>query len=298
MNQQIKLGILAAGIVLSHLATAQETGIAAVYQDNFIGSKTASGQEYQKDKLTAAHKIHPMGTQLKVTRTDERARRSVVVTINDRGPYISGRIIELSHAAAKKIGITSGSANVMIEVIGKNEPVATTTPRAAAPAPAPKVNTQPVPPTTPAPVVEKPKPSPVPAAKPVAQTLQAKSGTPPAAKPDSKEVDLKKYPLVRGNDQASGLFKIALHHAPNKGFGVQVMALKSADQVLEEVAILQGKWFDNILVKIQPGTEGLAPTYKLILGPFNTAESAKNYAESLKKKYKMDGFVVDLTTTK
>jgi rare lipoprotein A len=81
----------------------KETGIAAVYADSLNGHKTASGQVFDQTKLTAAHKTLPFGSKIKVTNT--KNGKSVVVRINDRGPAQSGRILDLSTAAAQKLGI-------------------------------------------------------------------------------------------------------------------------------------------------------------------------------------------------
>jgi len=96
-------------------ATAQ-TGEASYYADGLNGSKTASGELYDKGALSAAHRSLPFGTKVKVTYL--KTGQSVVVVINDRGPYAKDRIIDLSGAAAKKIGLTdAGHGKVRLEVI-------------------------------------------------------------------------------------------------------------------------------------------------------------------------------------
>jgi rare lipoprotein A len=112
--------ILLAGAagMLPALALAQTktfSGRAAYYGDNYKG-KTASGQIYDGAKFTAAHKTLPFGTRLRVT--DARTGRSVVVVVNDRGPFTPGRVIDLSLAAATSLGmITRGVIPVNIEHI-------------------------------------------------------------------------------------------------------------------------------------------------------------------------------------
>lgn len=89
------------------------SGMASFY-GNESGSKTASGQRFNQNALTAAHRTLPFGTKLRVTHGD----RSVVVTINDRGPFIRGRVLDLSTAAARAVGLTSaGVGRVTAEVI-------------------------------------------------------------------------------------------------------------------------------------------------------------------------------------
>lgn len=93
-----------------------QTGKASFYADKFEGSPTASGEKYRHSKATAAHKTLPFGTKVKVTNLGNN--ESVEVTINDRGPYVDGRIIDLSRSAAEKLGfINQGLADVRIEVV-------------------------------------------------------------------------------------------------------------------------------------------------------------------------------------
>ncbi len=93
-----------------------EVGYASYYSREFAGKRTASGEIFDPMKLTAAHKTLPFGTLVKVTNL--KNGRSVVVRINDRGPYVKGRIIDLSYKAALKIGMVShGVAKVKLEVI-------------------------------------------------------------------------------------------------------------------------------------------------------------------------------------
>jgi rare lipoprotein A len=93
-----------------------QTGTASYYGKQFHGRRTASGERYNMDRLTAAHRTYSFGTTLRVTRLDNE--RSVVVRINDRGPFVKGRIIDLSMAAARRLDmIRSGTARVKVEVL-------------------------------------------------------------------------------------------------------------------------------------------------------------------------------------
>ncbi|MEL7241201.1 MAG: septal ring lytic transglycosylase RlpA family protein [Cyanobacteria bacterium J06641_2] len=93
-------------------------GIASFYGAYFAGRKTASGERFNPSKMTAAHKTLPFGTRVRVT--NMRNGRSVVVRINDRGPFIRGRVIDLSRGAAGVIGmIGRGIAPVRVEVLGR-----------------------------------------------------------------------------------------------------------------------------------------------------------------------------------
>lgn len=94
-----------------------ETGMASFYNDKFEGRATASGEVFSQSKLTAAHKTLPFKTKIKVTNLANK--RSVIVTINDRGPFVEGRILDLSKKAAIKLDfIDKGVAKVKLEVIG------------------------------------------------------------------------------------------------------------------------------------------------------------------------------------
>ena len=89
------------------------SGMASFY-GNESGSKTASGQRFNQNAMTAAHRSLPFGTKLKVT----HGSQSVVVTINDRGPFIKGRVLDLSTGAARAVGLTSrGVGRVVAEVM-------------------------------------------------------------------------------------------------------------------------------------------------------------------------------------
>jgi len=94
-----------------------ETGIASWYGDEFHGRQTSSKEIFDQNDLTAAHRTLPFGTVLLVTNLDNG--RQVTVRINDRGPFLKDRIIDLSYAAAKMLDMVGpGTARVRIEVIG------------------------------------------------------------------------------------------------------------------------------------------------------------------------------------
>jgi rare lipoprotein A len=96
--------------------TSTQSGIASFYGYG-AGSQTASGQRFNPNDMTAAHRTLPFGTKVRVT--NKNNGKSVVVTINDRGPFIRGRIIDLSTAAAGVIGMKgAGVARVTVERLG------------------------------------------------------------------------------------------------------------------------------------------------------------------------------------
>ena len=95
---------------LTGVSAADQGGVASVYSHE-SGSKTASGQRLNPGALTAAHRTLPFGTRVKVT--NNRNGRSVVVTINDRGPFVRGRVIDVTPAAARELGF-SGLTRVTV----------------------------------------------------------------------------------------------------------------------------------------------------------------------------------------
>lgn len=132
----------------------KEEGIASWYGSDFHGKATASGERYDMYGMTAAHKTLPLGTQVRVT--NKRNGRSILVCINDRGPFIDDRVIDLTHTGAKQLGMLGpGTAHVVVEHVPSG---------ADTPAPAPYV--------PPAPVAPRPMPEPGPM---VAQTPGAQS---------------------------------------------------------------------------------------------------------------------------
>ena len=96
------------------------SGIASIYAskgDRYAGRRTASGERVQSGALTAAHKSLPFGTMVRVT--NRRNNKSVVVRINDRGPFVRGRVIDLTPAGARAIGF-SGLAPVSLAVVSRS----------------------------------------------------------------------------------------------------------------------------------------------------------------------------------
>jgi len=94
----------------------EQRGVASWYGKPFHGRKTANGERYNMYNMTCAHKILPMNTLVEIT--NHRNGKKIIVRVNDRGPYKPGRIVDLSYAAAKKLGIVGpGTAAVTLRVI-------------------------------------------------------------------------------------------------------------------------------------------------------------------------------------
>ncbi len=102
--------------LVSHEGFVQQ-GIASWYGRDFHGKRTSNGERYDMHAMTAAHKTLPLGVYVKVRNVENG--HEAVVRVNDRGPFVKGRIIDLSYAAAKKLGIdAAGTGRVHIEALG------------------------------------------------------------------------------------------------------------------------------------------------------------------------------------
>jgi rare lipoprotein A (peptidoglycan hydrolase) len=118
----IPTAVMATDEINVETSTAQEVkpegtvGLASFYAAKFNGKRTASGEKFSSKVLTAAHLTLPFGTLLRVTNL--RNMKSVIVRVNDRGPHVRGRIVDLSRTAAELIGITNtGVARVELEIL-------------------------------------------------------------------------------------------------------------------------------------------------------------------------------------
>jgi len=105
---------LVASVIGIPMTASAQSGIASVYA--YSGGRTADGERVSPGALTAAHRTLPFGTLVRVT--NERNGRSVVVRINDRGPFVRGRVIDLTPAGARALGF-SGLASVSLDVVGR-----------------------------------------------------------------------------------------------------------------------------------------------------------------------------------
>ena len=94
-----------------------QTGVASWYGKDFHGKKTSSGEIYDMNGISAAHKTLPLGVYVRVA--NQENGREAIVRVNDRGPFVKGRILDLSYGAAKKLGVDmAGTALVRIEALG------------------------------------------------------------------------------------------------------------------------------------------------------------------------------------
>ena len=113
------LAALCGCVIEAHASGAPpaQRGWASVYSEHLNGKRTASGERYDSNSLTAAHRTLPLGAEVRVTNLDNG--KSVRVRVNDRGPHVQGRIVDLSSRAAAVLGMRSGVARVKIEILGQ-----------------------------------------------------------------------------------------------------------------------------------------------------------------------------------
>ena len=290
MKTSIKLFLAFTFSILSLTTFAQEFGMASYYADLYHGKKTASGELYDKTKMTCAHKSLLFGSVVRVTRLDNG--KSVEVRVNDRGPFIKGRIVDLSRVAAEALGIVRiGESKVKLEILNKKVAAPPAPPVATAPKPAPKkepaltakgnnkndeFNIEKGQPIAKAnmPIV---KPTPVP--------------TKTAVAPEPYENTVAER-VTRKNYSDYDLYSIKVNRPKKQGFGVQVSSLLDYKNVMRLVAQLQENNYDDVMISVEQNDKGQTK-YKVIVGPYTDKSSANNALKKLKKK-KHDGFVIML----
>src|SRR4051812_20442005 len=117
MGRRLGWSVITLFTLVTGCASSSGDGLASYYAAKFQGHKTANGETFDTARLTAAHRTLPFGTRVRVTNLGNG--RSVVVRVNDRGPFVSGRVIDLSPAAAKQLDmLRAGTARVKLEVLG------------------------------------------------------------------------------------------------------------------------------------------------------------------------------------
>ena len=243
--KKLKLLALASLLLTAVTATAQisEIGMASFYADKFEGKTTASGEVFKQSKLTAAHRTLPFGSVVKVTNLNNNL--SVTVTINDRGPFVDKRIIDLSRAAAEKLKfIDNGTTNVKIEVVslpdGSGSEVASGS-------------------STPA----------WPGSKPAGVSESDPAG-------DDAE---KQTALTEVKKPANEYYKIVSTVVNPKGYGVQLASYQEAANLVKRCAEIKEKIGKDIMIQI--GDKNGIKVYRIIAGPFESRDKAENFNRKL-----------------
>jgi rare lipoprotein A len=255
----------------------EEVGKATFYANTLQGRKTASGEKYDKDALTCAHKSYPFGTRLKVTNLENN--KSVIVRVNDRGPFIEGYIVDLSRRAAESVDMISrGVVKVKIERLSAKE----------ADAIEKEAIMKPEMRSTPDKTAADKK------AEPEAKSDKKEADTKAEKKETDKKADAAK--TVTAKDfKSSDLYRLDIKRPDKKGFGVQVATFGNSANVFKEVAKLQSAWSNKILVAIENGETEETSTYKIIIGPAADRKAADKIKTTLAKKGYPKAFVVDLS---
>lgn len=256
--------IFATSLFTSFVLHQEEIGKAGYYADSLHGRKTASGELYDKTAFTCAHKTLAFGTKIKVTRLDNN--KSVVVRVNDRGPFVEGYVTDLSRAAAEEIGLIKiGVTQVKIEVVE-----AAGTGRVGAdndgnikPLTAPRSNTKP--------------------SSEVLNPTKYSNELQPAGKKATASENL-----------TSELYSVDLQLSRKEGFGVQITTLYDADNVLPVIKKLQQDWPSKVLVNLLRDETYKKSTYRVIIGPFPDKRTAELQRKAAVKKGNKGCFVVDL----
>jgi rare lipoprotein A len=227
-----------------------QTGMASYYGGKFHGRKTASGEIFDTKKMTAAHRTLKFGTMVKVTHL--KTNKSVIVRINDRGPFAHSRIIDVSQAAAQELGMMlSGTAKVRIEVVGENGKI-----------------TEPENPNN------NPKKDSIP--------TQVSSNNPVTNKPEEPKKNITDTSFVTGNTYSMWGTK----RTP-KGFGIQVGSYGDLDNAKELCKSLQQAGIQEVYIQVGWSEKRI---YRVLAGAFEDGQSAEKYLPTIKKAG-FDGYV-------
>jgi len=253
-------------------AASPEFGKASYYSDKFQGRKTSSGEPYNKELLTCAHKTLKFGTLVRVTRLDNGL--SVVARVNDRGPKREGHVVDLSYTAAVQIDlIKAGVLQVKLEVVEPEATVAKETPATAA---------KEVAPATMPDLVGKPSTS-------KTSTAKATTKAPVAAPSLTKGLVAEdKTPA-----KASVLYQVSVKKPEAKGFAIQIGSYSSGQTALAEVEKIQAKWAGKALLKTEDDDAGNTQ-YKVLIGSYATKKEADVQQKIAIKKGFPKCYVVNL----
>ena len=247
-------------LVLPTQAQKIETGTAVYYADYLHGQSTAHGEIYNKYELTCAHKTHPLGTLLRVTRLD--TKKSVVVRVNDKGPHAANLLIDLSWAAADKIDLVrSGKAKVRVEPVGYSA-------------------TNPHNPDKPTGKEYKYAGNP---AFSATNSDFASKGVPTA--PATTKSKKKKK-----GDNTFDPNEVRLFPKGQNGYAIQVASYTNYSNAQRYVIGWQQQGVQHLYLKYDKSQA----LYRVIIAPFNQKVNAINYLMELKSQHGVDGLVIML----
>ena len=226
----------------------KKKGRASFYAKKFNGRRTANGERFHNRLLTAAHRTLPFGTLLRVT--NKNNNQAVVVRVNDRGPYSRNRLIDMSHRAAREIGmVSSGVVPVEIEVLGMGDAIETDT-----------LDTR---------MLAK-----------VSEPLKAKgfglqnTASKPAFRP---------FPVALASNalayKTGKVYNLQGVEARKRGFGVQVGTFQALDNAIKACRNLVDKQVSHTYIMVEKIKE--ARTFSVLAGTFRNRKAAEAYVASL-----------------
>ncbi|MCB0640237.1 MAG: septal ring lytic transglycosylase RlpA family protein [Phaeodactylibacter sp.] len=246
-------------------------GEAVFYADYLHGKPTALGEYYDKFELTCAHRTHPLGTLLKVTRQDNG--QSVTVRVNDRGPFVDGCpqcIIDLSWAAADLIGLSiAGKASVQLDVVGFAN-------------------------SNPASPYAKYRNGTSTATTTLPKEYAAESG--PIRMSTTMVPKTSEIPTSYGETSAAIASPAGIQRMPDgqTGYGVQVASYGNYSNAQRQIQSMQQRGVQNIYLKEARQYDG-SVLYRVIVGIHQNRASAATLMQDLKMRHQVSGFVVNLS---
>lgn len=233
-----------------------QTGKASFYAEKFDGRPTASGEIYKHDLATAAHRKLPFGTKVKVTNLENN--KTAIVKINDRGPFIRGRIIDLSRSIANSLAITdNGVTKVRIEVLDKNASVSNNKAEYRA---TPAINRE---------------------EEQVEQIAQVRK----------KRVENFEN-STKDNSEEKEFYELIVDKVTPDFYGVQIASFTESDNLIRLAYKLKASYKSRVLVQVK--TIEQTKMYTVILGQFDDRKAAEGFKTNLQDKYP-GSFIVNMT---
>lgn len=231
-----------------------QTGKASFYSKKFEGRMMANGEIYHNKQALAAHRFLPFGTKLKVTNLANN--KTAIVKVTDRGPFVKGRIVDVSKSVAKKLDfLDNGVTDVVIEVIEHKEEEDQRTTASQA--------------------LEKPKKD------KILKPTKVKS------EPET-EVEENRDSIIE-----TDFYETTVTRIKPKGYGVQIGSYEEMANLIQLTDNLQVNYEKRITVQVKNIQS--VKVYSIILGKFHTRKTAENFKEKVTKKYP-GSFIVDFST--
>ncbi len=269
-------------------------GNASYYADRFHGKRTSSGEVYNMHAFTAAHRELPFGSLVKVTNLENDL--SVIVRVNDRGPFKSNRILDLSLSGATQIDmVRNGIARVRIEVVGIKEeivkeiakPVAEAKPKATPSKPVKGKAIEKKPATAPRPGVKKPEASKPPPTAPgtenksekVAERTTTRQPGFPAEASDARPSGAFPYAPFK----SKGTYNLLGEIVKYESYCVQIGVFGELDKAKQLAARVRTGGYSRVYIQVLPQGKGITE-YKVVLGVYDTKEIARMNLPEIQRK--------------